>query len=485
MNPLDLSYRHKIPLWGGLLVVMTAFAVSAVLMVQTYEEMEDDLVIDTATLAEALAPEVFAAMVNGNIWRAYDVVSTPLDRKRSGPNLPGKAENIIVVDNNMQVFAAAFPRLARVGADLETLGPEFTAIANQLRVNAGSSESVSSIPDSPRLFYTMPIADQGARLGTLVVVLRKSSFMPRFFEIARYGVVAAVVLLGLLLPFNWYWGRRMAEPLVQLTERMREVGTQSPKELDPSLYTHRDEIGSLFMTYNRMLAELKEKGELERQVMQADRLAALGQLAAGVAHEINNPLGGMLMAIDTLKGRSITDLRTAKTIALLERGLDQIKETVGALLVEAKVKSRSLSERDIEDVLVLVLPQVHKKGLHLDWHNDVVGEVALPATLVRQVLINLLLNATHAAAPQGQIACNVHVSEDQLRVKVANDGRLITDEQMGHLFEPFSPLSEEGHGLGLWVTYQIVHQLGGTITASREGGCMQFAVQLPAGRIPT
>jgi signal transduction histidine kinase len=264
---------------------------------------------------------------------------------------------------------------------------------------------------------------------------------------------------------------------------MKELGRRLPERLDPALYTHGDELGSLFHTYNKMLAELEEKRELEKQVVHADRLAALGQLAAGVAHEINNPLGGMLMAIDTLKRQTITDVRTAKTIALLERGLAQIKETVSALLVEAKLKSRNLSHNDIEDVLVLVLPQVHKKGLHLDWHNVVDGEVALPATLVRQVLINLLLNAIHAAMLQGQIACHVTADGARLRISVTNDGKLLTAEEMGHLFEPFSPLSEGGHGLGLWVSYQIVHQLGGDIVASRNDGQMHFAVELPVGGV--
>jgi signal transduction histidine kinase len=262
---------------------------------------------------------------------------------------------------------------------------------------------------------------------------------------------------------------------------MKELGRQLPESLDPSLYIHRDELGSLFQTYNKMLVELKEKQDLEKQVVHADRLAALGQLAAGVAHEINNPLGGMLMAIDTLKSQSVTDVRTAKTIALLERGLDQIKETVGALLVEAKVKSRNLSQSDIEDVLVLVLPQVHTKGLHLDWHNDIATEIELPATLVRQVFINLILNAIHAAPKQGQVRCNVSIDGNRLRIVVTNDGKLLSAEQMGHLFEPFSPLSEEGHGLGLWVSYQIVSQLGGDISAARNGATMVFSVDLPVG----
>jgi signal transduction histidine kinase len=187
----------------------------------------------------------------------------------------------------------------------------------------------------------------------------------------------------------------------------------------------------------------------------------------------------MLMAIDTLKSHTVTDARTAKTIALLERGLGQIKETVGALLVEARLKSRDLTASDIEDVLVLILPQAHKKILKIDWRNGMAGEVSLPATLVRQVLINLLLNAVQAAAVQGQIACHVAVAAGEMQISVANDGKLLTTEQMTHLFEPFSSLSEGGHGLGLWVSYQIVHQLGGRISAARKDGRMQFDVALP------
>jgi two-component system, NtrC family, sensor kinase len=303
--------------------------------------------------------------------------------------------------------------------------------------------------------------------------------MPRFYEIARYGVVAGAVILCILLPFNWYWGQRMARPLVQLTQRMQDIGKHLPEELDPTLYFHSDELGSLFKTYNKMLTDLKAKEELERQVVQSDRLAALGQLAAGVAHEINNPLGGMLMAIDTLKNQGVADPRTAKTIALLERGLGQIKDTVGALLVEVRLKSRNLTPNDIEDVLVLVLPQVRRKTLHLDWKSDVAGEVHLPATLVRQVLINLLLNAVHATGQQGQVSCHIRIADGAMRISVTNDGKILSAEQMSHLFEPFSPLSEDGHGLGLWVSYQIAHQLDGEITASRDTGRMQFDVRLP------
>jgi two-component system NtrC family sensor kinase len=481
LSPLDLSYRHKIPIWGGVLVIATAFAISVVLMGQTYAEMQEDLVINAATLAHAIEPEVFAAMRDRSDRRAHELVSRPLTEIHPGPGLPGEAENIVVVDRDLRVFVAAHTQLANPGVPLESLGVEFRAVADWLRTDTTNEAQVTDLSGSQRILYSLPVAEDGKRLGTLVVVLSKGSLIPRFMEMARYGLIATATLLGMLLPFNWYWGRRMAEPLVQIANRLEQIGSKWPEPIAPGLYTHKDEIGSLFHTYNRMLTQLQEKSDLERQMVHADRLAALGQLAAGVAHEINNPLGGMLVAIDTLKSQNITDSRTAKTIALLERGLGQIKETVGALLVEAKLKSRNLAPSDIEDVLVLVLPQAHEKRLHFDWHDEVKDEVALPATLVRQVLINLLLNAVQAAAQQGEVVCHVGVAGGFLRISVANDGRLLSADEMTHMFEPFSPLSEDGHGLGLWVTYQIVHQLGGEVTASRIEGRMNFVVTLPIG----
>jgi signal transduction histidine kinase len=189
----------------------------------------------------------------------------------------------------------------------------------------------------------------------------------------------------------------------------------------------------------------------------------------------------MLTAIDTLKCHSDTDPRTLKTITLIERGLTQIKDTVGALLVEARLKSRPLTPQDIEDVRTLIAPQARRKALRVLWRNGIDAEVALPATLVRQILINLLLNAVKAAGEHGEVSLDLEVAEGQFRLAVGNDGRTLTDEQMRHLFEPFSPLSEGGHGLGLWVTYQIVQQLGGHIGAAHESGHMRFAVTLPLG----
>jgi signal transduction histidine kinase len=226
-----------------------------------------------------------------------------------------------------------------------------------------------------------------------------------------------------------------------------------------------------------MLHELENKQALERQMIMSDRLASIGRLTAGIAHEINNPLGGMLNAINTCRHHGSADPVTVRTISLLERGLLQIKETVCALLVEARVESHALTREDLEDVHTLVAHEAAKKQLAVRWYNWLEETVALPSTLVRQVLINLLLNAINAAPAGGLVTCDVRVAEGALWMQVSNDGRHFPPEQLDRLFEPFA--SESGTGLGLWVVYQIVQQLRGSIRVSNGPPVTRFDLSFP------
>jgi signal transduction histidine kinase len=479
MKLFDLSFRYKIPIWGSLLILVTAFAVSGSLMVEAYDELSEDLVINAKLLGRSLSASLFPAMINEDSWRAAETVSDPVVGKNG--DYPLKAETIFVVDNQLRVYAASHPKATPVHAQLRELGSEYALLAEQIPKIGEYDAQPIEVPKSRYLYVATPVVKDGVHLGTLIIVCDKDVFLPRFVHISWHGWFVGAVVLAVLLPINWYWGQRMTRPLVQLTTGMSELGTRLPADLDPNLYAHDDELGRLFKAYNEMLAELKTKDELEKQMVQSERLAALGQLAAGVAHEINNPLGGMLTAIDTLRCHGDLDARTSKTIALIERGLAQIKDTVSALLVEAKLKSRDLTPQDIEDVRTLIAPQARKKALHIGWRNALDGNIELPATLIRQIMINLLLNAVQAATQQGTVDCDIGIVEGALQIVVSNDGKTLTPEQMQHLFEPFSPLSEGGHGLGLWVTYQIAHQLGGFIAAAKDDGKMRFSVSIPLG----
>lgn len=476
---LNLSYRYKIPLWGSFLIIVSVLAVSASFIANAYNQVEKDLAVDSEKLGYSLKSNLFTAMLQDDVWHAFEIIAEASQRASSSMVL---VENILVVDNAQRVVVSTQPREAPMLAEMHELGPELGEIAKQIGLIRGEQSRTIYLPDSKHYYSLTPLSRDNASLGTLVIIHSKDVFLPLFVKNARNGLLVGAIILAILLPFNWYWGQRMALPLVQLAARMAQLGKKWPEDLDPDLYEYQDELGLLFDAYNQLLNDLKTKQALEMQIVQSDRLAALGQLAAGIAHEINNPLSGMLTAIDTLKCHSDTSPLTKKTIALIERGLTQIKDTVAALLVEAKMKSRDLLPQDIEDVLTLISPMSGKKALHIAWHNSLAEEVALPATFVRQILINLLMNAIKAAAQQGEVACDIGIKAGQLHISISNDGKMLEPEQISHLFEPFCTFSEGGHGLGLWVTYQIVSQLGGTISVKKESTeHMNFTVKIPLG----
>ncbi len=475
----DLSFRFKLPLWGSVLIVVTALAVSGALMFRAYDDLKEDLLISSKSLGRTLAKSLFRPLLHDDVWRAFELVRAPTEGEAE--ENPVQPDAIIVLNRAYRVVVSSRPTEMPMLSDFRHFGREQEALVAAMETLQGREAHTIDLPDAGHLYVVVPIADEAALLGALVISHSKGAFVPRFWRTAQSGALIGLLVLAVLLPANWYWGRRMAAPLVRLTDHIEGLGLGIPDDLDPGLYAYRDELGRLFQSYRRMVLELREKAQLERQVVQAERLAAVGRLAAGIAHEINNPLGGMLTAIDTLKCHADADPLTLKTISLLERGLVQVKETVGALLVEARLKSRDFARQDIEDVHTLVAPVLHKKRLKVAWCNALPETLPLPATLLRQILMNLLLNAIQAASEGGEIGCLAECAANELALTVTNDGKLLTPEQMEHLFEPFSPLSESGHGLGLWVTYQIVHQLGGRIAARVKENRMVFEVRIPAG----
>jgi signal transduction histidine kinase len=252
-----------------------------------------------------------------------------------------------------------------------------------------------------------------------------------------------------------------------------------PEALEPGIYEYGDEIGQLYKSFDEMVAQLKEKALLEKQMIRSERMAAVGRLTASIAHEINNPLGGMFNAISTLKRHVSLDTVAQITVSHLDRGLQQIRDTVAALLVEAKLKSRNLIQHDFDDVHLLVAPEANKKHIEIVWSTSIADSLPLPSTLVRQILINLLFNAIQAASDGGHVSLQASADENHLSIRVENDGKTLTTEQIGTLFEPFSRFSEQGNGLGLWITYQIVQQLKGEINAGSGNGFTHFLVLLP------
>jgi two-component system NtrC family sensor kinase len=472
----DLSYRLKVPLILSIVIVATAIVVSAVLGVQTYRDLRRDLIGSAESLAVTLSRALVPVVLRDDVWKAYETIVAPLDLAQDG----GSGERTVtILDAQGAIYASShplrFPMLGRIEHADERL-------ASLLPVLLAAAARPVALEDSAgeQIVVAAPIlADDGTRLGTVMLTYPESLFLPRFYATVRQVVLSTLVVLALLVPIGWAIGDRIVEPLARLARAMTQVGARPAAEVVRPLYRSGDEIGQLGQQFARMLHELEAKQALEKEMIAADRLAALGRLTAGIAHEINNPLGGMMNAVSTFRRHAHADPVAARTVSLLERGLQQIRETVGALLVEARLESHALTREDLEDVRLLVHPEAEERSVQLEWRNDAPATLPLPSTQVRQILINLLLNAVHAAAERGRIACRVATADSTLLLDVRNDGKPIPPELADRLFEPFASGDTRGSGLGLWVTYQIVQQLGGRIAVRSAAPETAFTVSLP------
>ncbi len=479
----NLSLRHKIPLLTSLLISLSICIVAAALMARSYEVMKSAMVISADNLGHTLANTVAPALLHDDVWRAFEIVRSPI--RGISAKTPVEVDAVVVLALDNKVFVSSNPETLPMLSDAATLGADWQKLIARFSAPHSTKWPLVLEPkDSKYRYVVLPITDNDAKLGHLVLRYARSVFHPWFIDTIWQSLGAGLLVLAVLIPFNWYWGSRMAAPLVDLSRRMGMMLETVPQLLPPDLYPYHDELGQLFRAYDRMVLALREKTSLESEMVKSERLAAIGQLTAGIAHEINNPLAGLITAIDTLKLRGDLAPRALRQLDLIDRGLLQIRDIVAALLVQTQVQARPLNQHDLQDVRTLIHPQVSKRHIQLDWSAAVPAELPVPASLVRQILINLLLNAVQAATEGGNVSLWLGRKEDSescLTIIVRNDGTLLGDEQLAHLFEPFATSHFDGHGLGLWVTYQIVSQLEGHISARNIENQVEFVVTLPLG----
>ena len=478
---LDLSLRYKIPLWGSLLILVSVMSVSGALMFKAYEDLRRDVRSSAEGLGRTLSKTLFPALLHDDVWHAFEQIHAAFSGHSSGN--PVQPEAIFVVDVAGRIIVSSVPTMLPMLARLESLGQDHAQLAAYLGDLQVGDWQVFDFPHAAQSFFAFPIREEGAQVGTLILAYPKDVFLPRFRGLALFGAFVGALVLAVLLPINWFWGVRMSRPLVGLAQRMSRVVHGGTEDQAHVAYPYQDEVGQLFHAYDLMLDELRQKTLLEQELMQSERLSAVGRLASGIAHEINNPLGGMLMALDTLRERGEQSEPVARTAGLLQRGLKQIQDTVGALLVQTRGERRPLKAHDLDDVRTLVHHEIAKKFQQLDWQIDLPPGELPPALACRQIMINLLLNAVQAAPLHGQVAVRLGPHNGGLHVTVVNDAEPIPAQRLAHLFEPFVTDREDGHGLGLWVTYQIVQQLQGRITAMSEDGRVRFEVWLPMEKI--
>lgn len=249
------------------------------------------------------------------------------------------------------------------------------------------------------------------------------------------------------------------------------------------LSTESGEHTGLVITFQ----DLTEVRALEETSRRQDRLAAVGRVAASIAHEIRNPLAAMRGSIQVLRSEMSDDSSQAELMEIILRESDRLNRIISDYLTYARQRSHVLTSVDIRDLLHETFTLLrHSPEIRAEHtlEEDLPAEPMMAqadAAQLRQVFWNLARNALQAMDGGGKLRAELRRTQSaRLRITFTDTGRGMTPEQVEHLFEPFSSTTG-GTGLGLSIVYQIIRDHGGTINVrSREGQGTTIAIELPS-----
>lgn len=313
---------------------------------------------------------------------------------------------------------------------------------------------------------------------------QRDSIADMLSDSKRTIIITSGILLVLGIIVAEVVARGVAVPLRKLAVGTRQIasGEFIPVE---GVRSH-DEVGQLVDSFNIMGAELEEKQE---QLIQAKKLASLGTLTSGVAHELNNPLNNILTSAEILmEDRDRLSERQQKLLGNVQSQTDRARRIVQNLLDFSRERTTEFHIQELEPIvrksLELVGSQVRLASIeqHLELSDHLM--VCADERQLQQVLVNLILNAVQAMPSGGNLEISACLSTDraQVVIQVRDTGEGIPYEDLSRVFDPFFTTKEAGAGtgLGLSVSYGIIEKHGGQITVDSEvGEGSTFTIRLP------
>jgi PAS domain S-box-containing protein len=260
-----------------------------------------------------------------------------------------------------------------------------------------------------------------------------------------------------------------------------------------SATARQDETGA-FAGITAMLRDVTDRRRMDKYLAQTEKLASIGQLASGVAHEINNPLGVIQCYANLIAKSQSADPQTISDVGIIRKHTEQCRSVVEALLNFSRSAEPRMNQTDIntciEEVVSVLDLQLKKDRFTIERQFDAtLPRVTADGNKIKQVLMNLLINASQAMPDGGHIIVGTTLADDdrQLEITISDTGPGIPKENISKIFDPFFTTKgpEKGTGLGLSVSYGIVQQHGGRITVdSAPGQGTTFTICLPVDGAP-
>jgi signal transduction histidine kinase len=365
----------------------------------------------------------------------------------------------------------------------------------------------------PIYYRVEPILDASAQVVGAFVLARRGPGLAASLQSRRNRIIGttSALILVLCIVVLILVRRDVSRPIRELIERIRAIGAgRWDKRIE---VRGRDEISSLALEFNQMCERLQEmygrlsreqqeRFTLEKNLRESDKLASIGQLAAGLAHEIGTPLNIIGGRAEYLLRRPRTQEEITENLQIIPAQIERISKIVRQLLEFSKRKEPAFRTVDLSfllnNVTRLLQHNIREKGARVETEfAEAIPPIQADPDSLQQVFINLFLNSLHALHRGGTIKIRCESTDEAvegiqgaanwLRITFEDDGAGISPEHISQVFDPFFTTKDigEGTGLGLSVSYGIISDHGGAIrVSSKMGEFTRFVIYLPMERFP-
>ncbi len=331
--------------------------------------------------------------------------------------------------------------------------------------------------------------------GWVVVVnAKRKFFMAPLTTIKHMILWSTALILGLMVTAAFWFANSITRPIKEVIDGTHSIG----KDLSCRIPVRSDdEVGALAQEINLMAADLErhlaDKKKIAEKICQSEKLASIGEMAAGIAHELNTPLGNAraiaALARQDLENNKCNPVALDKDLADILEQTDKCSCIISGMLSFARQQNPEFTYQDINELIEssisLLRIRSGEKGVNIFFEKK--GKLPLlkiDGHQMQQVFVNILLNAVDALDQGGQIAIRSRTITDKIAIQFIDTGAGIEPEQLDKIFDPFFTTKEvgKGTGLGLSVSYGIVKNHGGTIEVESipDEGTV-FTVFLPTG----
>lgn len=463
----SLPLSLKVPLIAAGMMVLVGIVASQQVMTSLGAVQEERLRELARLHVDGLAIALGPAVLRRDVWEVYDT----LDRATQA--MAGQRLVLTVVaDDTGRVIAASDPPRAPVDSSLQPLMQDAQAVNDILLTEA-----------APHVRVLSDLIYQGRTVGKILSELDVADLIDERRRV-RLWLLAGNAFATLILASGGYLAmRRMLRPISDLAAHMaRAEGAPGPIPAD-RIPEGDTELRRLFQTFNAMTGAAAAKAEAERRLAERERFVSLGRLSSSLAHEINNPLGGLLNAADTIRTYADRPEVVRDSVDLLDRGLRHLRDVARVTLEQNRLDREGLplKREDFDDLKLLFAPETTRLSQSLDWKIEAASDEMsrLPAAAVRQIALNLLLNASTAAGENGIVGCSVTERDEGLCLKVWDSGSGLPDEARRRLLSDEAVMP--GGGVGLRLVRDLVRGLGGRIDYFRSPERSTVQIILPLG----